>query len=250
MVRTIWSAVEVDKLIDLSVGAIITYEPDRGLNFFSVAPRLLMNLVDLDGTGLIQPGSRVVYRLLFSGEYNLIKEYRAIVDKSLERGQRVEDAENGRPEIRTALERAQRFLGLAALLTVVLATVAVSLASRRYMQRHLDPCAVMRCLGATQAFLLRVYLGQFFLLGVLASALGCVLGYLAHFALHAWLSQLLTPVFPPPGPLPAIQGMLIGLLLLFGFSLPPLLQLRRVSTLRAGLGLYMAARCPRRSSCR
>ena len=216
----------------LSVGAVITYEPDRGLNFFSVAPRLLMNLLDLDGTGLIQPGSRVVYRMLFSGEYNLIKEYRSIVDKSLERGQRVEDAENGRPEIRTALERAQRFLGLAALLTVVLATVAVSLASRRYMQRHLDPCAVMRCLGATQAFLLRVYLGQFLLLGVLASALGCVLGYLAHFALHAWLSQLLTTVLPPPGPLPAIQGILIGLLLLFGFSLPPLLQLRRVSTLR------------------
>lgn len=216
----------------LTVGSIITYEPDRGLNFFSVAPRLLMNLGDLDGTGLIQPGSRVSYRLLFSGEYKQIKEYRSFVDKTLERGQRVEDAENARPEIRTALERAQRFLGLAALLTVVLATVAVSLASRRYMQRHLDPCAVMRCLGATQAFLLRVYLGQFVLLGLLASTLGCVLGYLAHFALHAWLSQLLTTVLPPPGPLPAIQGILIGLLLLFGFSLPPLLQLRRVSTLR------------------
>ena len=216
----------------LLVGSILTYEPDRGLNFFSVAPRLLMNLDDLEATGLIQPGSRVSYRLLFSGEYKLIKEYREFVDKKLERGQRVEDAENGRPEIRTALERAQRFLGLAALLTVVLATVAVSLASRRYMQRHLDPCAVMRCLGATQAFLLRVYLGQFVLLGLLASTLGCVLGYLAHFALHAWLSQLLTTALPPPGPLPAIQGVLIGLLLLFGFSLPPLLQLRRVSTLR------------------
>ncbi len=218
--------------LQLRVGSILTYEPDRGLNFFSVAPRLLMNLVDLNGTGLIQPGSRVSYRLLFAGEYKIINEYRSFVNKTLERGQRVEDAENARPEIRTALERAQRFLGLAALLTVVLATVAVSLASRRYMQRHLDPCAVMRCLGATQAFLLRVYLGQFVLLGVMASALGCVLGYLAHFALHAWLSQLLTTVLPPPGPLPAIQGMLIGLLLLFGFSLPPLLQLRRVSTLR------------------
>ena len=218
--------------VRLRIAAILTYEPDRGLNFFSVAPRLLMNLSDLDATGLIQPGSRVSHRLLLSGEYKTIKEYRVLLDKLLQRGERVEDAENGRPEIRAALERAQRFLGLAALLSVVLATVAVSLASRRYMQRHLDPCAVMRCLGATQGFLLRVYLGQFVVLGVFASVLGCFIGYIAHFVLHAWLAQLLTTPLPTPGLLPAIQGILIGLLLLFGFSLPPLLQLRRVSTLR------------------
>ena len=216
----------------LRVAGFLTYEPDRGLNFFSVAPRLLMNLDDLDATALIQPGSRISYRLLVAGEYKKINELRKYIDRLLERGQRIEDAENGRPEIRTALERAQRFLGLAALLTVVLAAVAVALASRRYMQRHLDPCAVMRCLGATQGFLLRVYLGQFLLLGVLASVLGCLAGYLAHFLLHAWLAQVLTTPLPPPGLLPAIQGVLVGLLLLFGFSLPPLLQLRRVSTLR------------------
>jgi hypothetical protein len=87
----------------------------------------------------------------------------------LARGQRIEDPQNGRPEIRSALERAQKFLGLAALLTVVLAAVAVALASRRYVQRHLDPCAVMRCLGATQALLLRLHLGQFAALGLLAA---------------------------------------------------------------------------------
>ncbi len=216
----------------LRIAAILTHEPDRGLNFFSVAPRVLMNLEDLPATDLIQPGSRVSYRLLLAGEYKLINEFKNYFNKILERGERIEDAENGRPEIRAALERAQRFLGLAALLTVVLATVAVSLASRRYMQRHLDPCAIMRCLGATQSFLLRVYLGQFFLLGVLASALGCILGYLAHFVLHALLANLLATPLPPPGVLPAVQGVLIGLLLLFGFSLPPLLQLRQVSTLR------------------
>jgi len=216
----------------LRVAAVLTYEPDRGLNFFSVAPRLLMNLADVDASGLIQPGSRVTYRLLLAGEYKVVKTYRNLVDQSLERGQRVEDAENGRPEIRTALERAQRFLGLSALLTVILATVAVALASRRYMQRHLDPCAIMRCLGATQSLLLRVYVGQFVLLGVVASAVGCLLGYAAHFALYAWLAQLLAAPLPLPGISPAIQGGLVGLLLLFGFSLPPLLQLRRVSTLR------------------
>ncbi len=216
----------------LRVAQFLTYEPDRGLNFFSVAPRLMMNLADVEETGLIAPGSRVSYRLLLAGDYRIIKQFRSSIDKKLERGERIEDAENGRPEIRTALERAQRFLGLAALLTVVLATVTVALASRRYMQRHLDPCAIMRCLGATQGFLLRVYVVQFLLLGLLASLIGCVLGYAAHFVLNAWLAQFLTTSLPLPGILPALQGGLVGLLLLSGFSLPPLLQLRQVSTLR------------------
>lgn len=216
----------------LRVAAVLTLEPDRGVNFFSVAPRLLMNINDLEATQLIQPGSRISYRLLLAGEVNLIKEIRGVVEKSLERGERIEDAQNARPEIRAALDRAQKFLGLSSLLTVVLAAVAVSLASRRYMQRHLDPCAVMRCLGATQGFLLRVYLGQFALLGVLSAVLGCVLGYLAHFALYAWLAQLLATPLPQPGLMPAVQGTLIGVLLLFGFALPPLLQLKSVSTLR------------------
>jgi putative ABC transport system permease protein len=108
----------------------------------------------------------------------------------------------------------------------------VALAARRYVQRHLDPCAVMRCLGATQTLLLRLYLGQFAVLGVLAAAVGCALGYLAHFALHAWLAQLLATPLPAPGLLPAVQGVAVGLLLLFGFAVPPLLQLKKVSTLR------------------
>jgi len=216
----------------LHVGAVLTLEPDRGVNFFSVAPRLLMNLSDLKSTGLMQPGSRISYRLLLAGDVKSINAFRKQLDRSLERGERVEDTQNARPEIRAALDRAQKFLGLSALLTVVLAAVAVALASRRYMQRHLDPCAVMRCLGATQGFLLRVYLGQFALLGLLSAVLGCLLGYLAHFALYAWLSQLLATSLPQPGLMPAVQGCVIGLLLLFGFSLPPLLQLKSVSTLR------------------
>lgn len=216
----------------LRVAALLTLEPDRGVNFFSVAPRLLMNIADLPATGLIQPGSRIGYRLLLAGEAPAVGAFRSRLEKSLARGERIEDAQNARPEIRAALDRAQTFLGLSALLTVVLAAVAVALAARRYMQRHLDPCAVMRCLGATQGFLLRIFLAQFALLGVISALLGCALGYLAHFALYAWLAQLLATALPQPGLLPALQGSVIGLLLLFGFSLPPLLQLKQVSTLR------------------
>ncbi len=229
---------------ELDIAAILTFEPDRGLNFFSVAPRLLMNIADVPSTRLIQPGSRIRYRLLFSGELQQIKEFKNYVEKILERGERIEDTENARPEIRSALDRAQRFLGIAALLTVVLAAVAVALAARRYMQRHLDPCAIMRCLGATQGFLLRIYFGQFALLGLLSSLTGCLLGYLAHYALYAWLAQFLEVPLPPPGIVPAIQGCVIGIILLFGFALPPLLQLKRVSTLRVLRREFSSGRMP------
>ncbi len=230
----------------LRVDAVLTLEPDRGINFLSAAPRLLMNLDDVASTGLIQVGSRVTYRLLLAGDPRALFVFRRAVERQLGRGERIEDAQNARPEIRGALDRAQKFLGLSALLTVVLAAVAVALAARRYMQRHLDPCAVMRCLGATQGFLLRVYLGQFLLLGLGAALLGCLSGYAAHFALHAWLAPLLAAPLPPPSLLPAVQGLAVGQLLLFGFAVPPLLRLKRVSTLRvlrrelgvAGPGLF------------
>ncbi len=218
--------------ISLRVGAILTLEPDRGINFFSVAPRLLMNLDDLPATGLLQVGSRVAYRLLLAGDEPAVKRFQADIEQRLQRGQRMESPESGRPEIRTALDRAGKFLGLAALLTVVLAAVAVALAARRYVERHLDACAVMRCLGAAQGLLLRLYLGQLAMLGLLAVACGLLIGYLAHFALHAWLAQLLATPLPAPSFLPAGQGAAVGLLLLFGFAVPPLLQLRKVSTLR------------------
>ena len=216
----------------LTVAAILTQEPDRGVNFFSVAPRLLLNLDDLAGTGLVQVGARVTYRFLVAGEAPRVEAFRRWLEPRLARGEKVEDAGNARPEIRTALDRAQRFLGLATLLTVVLSAVAVGLAARRYMQRHLDACAVMRCLGASQGDLLRLHVGQFLLLAVLATLVGCLIGYGAHFLLQLWLAQLLATALPAPGLVPVGQGAAVAAVLLFGFALPPLLRLKQVPTLR------------------
>ncbi len=215
-----------------TVAGVLTLEPDRGVNFFSVAPRLMMNLADLPATQLIQPGSRVAYRLLLAGPDRAVADYRRWAEPRLTRGERVEDASNARPEIRTAVDRAQQFLGLSALLAVVLAAAGVALAIRRYLQRHLDPCAVMRCLGAPQGQVLGLYLGQFLCLGLFSSLLGVAIGFGAHFVLHAWLADLLATPLPDPGLWPALQGVVAGLVLLFGFATPPLLQLRKVPTLR------------------
>ena len=216
----------------LPVAAILTLEPDRGVNFFALAPRLMMHLDDVAGSGLVQTGSRVTYRLLLAGEPATVKAYRAWLEGRLQRGELVEDSANARPEIRGALDRAQRFLGLATLLTAILSAVAAALAARRYMQRHLDACALMRCLGVTQGGLLRLHAAIFLFLGVMAAFAGCWLGFAAHYVLIGWLAKLLALQLPLPGWLPLVQGAVVAFVLLFGFAFPPLMQLASVPTLR------------------
>ena len=216
----------------LPIGAILTAEPDRGINFFSLAPRLMMHLDDIAASGLIQAGSRVRYRLLLAGDAKAVAGFRNWAEKQLSRGQRLEDAKNARPEIRSALDRAQRFLGLATLLTVVLAAVAVALAARRYMQRHLDACAIMRCLGMTQNRLVLLHAAMFLWLALLSTLAGYLLGFAAHFVLISWLSELLAISLPLPGWQALWLGAGVAGVLLFGFAFPPVLQLAKVPTLR------------------
>ena len=216
----------------LSVAAIITREPDSVLDYFGIAPRVLMNEADVASTGLIQVGSRVVHRLLVSGDKERVGDFRAQVTPKLARGQRIEGVRDARSEVRTALERAQRFLGLASLLSVVLASVAVALAARRFSQRQIDAAAMMRCLGATQADIFGLHAWQFALLGLAACVVGSAVGYVAQAVLAQWLMAFFTVALPLPGPLPALRGAIIGFVLLLGFTLPPLIRLRSASTLR------------------
>ena len=217
---------------EFEVAAVLTLEPDRGANFFNIAPRLMMNSVDVPATGLIQTGSRVTYQILAAGARKDIDAFEAWAKPRLERGQRIENLDNARPEIRASLDRAQSFLGLTALLAAILAGVAIALATRRFVERHLDGCAVMRCLGATQSRLLSLYGIEFLVLGVAACAVGCLAGFGAQALIASWLGSIIQAEMPQPTALPALQGGLVGLTLLLGFALPPLLQLRNVPAVR------------------
>jgi putative ABC transport system permease protein len=216
----------------LKVAAIIFREPDSVLDYFGIAPRVLMHQSDLAATGLIQVGSRVTHRLLVRGEAAAVDRYRAESAPKLARGQRLEGVRDARSEVRTALERAQRFLGLASLLSVILASVAVALAARRFSQRQIDSAAMMRCLGASQASIFGLHAWQFIALGIAACILGSAVGFAAQEVLATWLARFFTMQLPLPGALPAVRGAIIGFVLLLGFTLPPLVSLRSVSTLR------------------
>jgi putative ABC transport system permease protein len=215
-----------------TLAARLDAEPDRGLAQFDVAPRLMLHLDDLAGTGLVREGSRVGYQLHLAGADRAVATFRAWAAPRLQRGQQLQGLDNARPELRSGLERAQRFFSLAALLAVVLAATAMHLAARRYVARHLDGYAVMRCLGASQARLAGLFSGQLLLLGGLAGLLGGLLGYAAQGVLARVLGGLLGTDLPAPSALPALQGWLAGFLLLLGFALPPLWRLRQVPALR------------------
>src|SRR5688572_2371052 len=217
---------------ELTVAAVLTLEPERSANFFNIAPRLMMNTQDVPATSLVQTGSRVWYYLYAAGPPERVRSFEEFLKPRLERGQRIETLETGRPQVRASVERAERFLGLTALLAAVLAGVAIALGTRRFVERHLDGCAVMRCLGATQRRLVTLYGLEFTLLGVAACAVGVLLGLAAQQAIGAALAELLRAELPPPGAAPAVQGFLVGLVLLLGFALPPLLRLKNVPAVR------------------
>jgi putative ABC transport system permease protein len=215
------------------VSGILTYEPDRGGFFNQFAPRVLMNLSDVIQTGLIGEGSRVRYRLLIAGQEQALEKYRQWLTPQLTSAQRIEDLNDAQPELRSAIERADRFLSLAALVAVILAGAAIAVAAQQFARKQVDASAIMRCLGATQGFLLRLYLYRLLLLGLLGGLLGCLLGLLAQMGLAHLLTQFLNrPELPSPSLYPLILGFMTGFITLFGFALPPLLKIHSVSPLR------------------
>jgi putative ABC transport system permease protein len=220
----------------LTVAGLIDLEPDRGAGFMNFAPRVLINQADVAATGLIQPASRVVYRLAVAGDDAAVQAFvdwaQAQVLAQAVRGVRVESLQNGRPELSSTLDRAQKFLNLVALLAALLSAVAVALAARGFATRHLNDCAVLRVLGLGQRQMAAAYSFEFALVGLLASVLGVVLGYVVHGAFVHWLGALLLVDLPPAGWAPAGLGLGVGLTLLLAFGLPPVLQLARVPPLR------------------
>ena len=226
---------------ELSIGAskfrvtrILISRPDQGATFMDLAPSLLMNLDDLPATQLIQPGSRLTRSQLFAGPRDEISSFRQwFKDPGHKKeAERLLDVDETAPQIKSAIDRSGRFLSLASLVAVLLCAIAVAMAARRYVQRHLDSVALMKTLGATWAFTLSVSLTQLLLVGMAAAILGSILGFGAQAWLVVALKGLLKGDLPPPGLAPLGIGFLTAIAVLGGFALPQLLQLSRTPALR------------------
>ncbi|MFD1709139.1 FtsX-like permease family protein [Ottowia sp. GY511] len=221
---------------DFRIGQLIAQEPDRGSGFMSFAPRVLINEADLPATGLVQPASRITWRLAVAGAPEAVKRYQTWAEAELKKpevhGVRLESLESGRPEMRQTLDRAEKFLNLVALLAALLSAVAVALAARGFAARHLDDCAMLRVLGLPQRAIAGAYTVEFLLIGLAASLLGVLIGFAVHYVFVWLLAGLVEAALPGASFWPVLFGVGIGLTLLMAFGLPPVLQLAQVPPLR------------------
>ncbi len=218
---------------DLKISAVVTYRPDQSIGFASLAPTLLVNIADIPSTGLIGEGSRVRYSLLIAGNEDAVEVYRDEMDgDSLPDALRVRTQEESSERAFSAADRAKRFLSLTAIISLLLSAVAVAMSARRFAHRRMDAVALMKSLGATQGFVITVSLLQLVLLGFIGIAAGSLVGFAAETALSYVLADIIAADLPEPGLTPVLLASGSAFVLLLGFALPSLLQLRNTPPLR------------------
>jgi putative ABC transport system permease protein len=218
--------------LSLRVTRTLEFRPDEGWRLMQLAPTILMNLDDLAATGLLQPGSVAEYDLLFAGPEGRVTAFRRELEQRLPPEDELQDYRDARPEVRASVTRAERFLILSAMVSVLLGGVAVAMGARRFVARRLDATALMKCLGAQHSDVLRLSVAQLLLLVSVAALVGSALGYLAQFGLSFIAADLVEARLPPPGLRGMALGPLTAVAVACGFALPALLQLRHVPPAR------------------
>ena len=217
----------------LKISRVLTSEPDRGGSFFDLGPRVLMRMADVPATRVIQPGSRIGYRLLLAGDDRALSDYREQFREQFLGKYRWQSIRESSPSIGSALDRAESFLLLGGLLAVILAGIAVALSANRYAKRHYDHVSVLKTLGATPGEIQWGYFGVLTVLGVVGVVLGLLLGTGIHLGIVQLLATYLPSNLPLPGTRPLWLGAATGFICLIAFALPPLLALKNISPMRA-----------------
>jgi putative ABC transport system permease protein len=223
--------------ITLQVTAELINESDRAGNFYSLSPRLMMNLQDVEAAKLVQPGSRVSWRMLVVGEDLVLDTFKQNLETLLASHQSFESLTDNNQALAASLSKARSYLSLAAMLAIILAGIAIAMAAQDYARQHFDSSALLRTLGASRRYVTRLYLYQLMYLAVFTSLIGLLLGYAGQEV----LTQLLAAAFnkgaadaslPSAGYSAWFIASLTAPVTLIGFALPPLLRLGRVSPLR------------------
>ncbi len=216
----------------LTVSRVLIKEPDRGGGFMGAGPRVLMNLADVPGTEVVQPGSRLTYRHLFAGEPEVVEEFANWVKPKLGEEYRLMGVRQGTQGIGRALERGERFLLLGGLLGVILAGIAIALSAYRYSNRHFDHVAILKTLGATPRRIDMLFATVFIILGGLAVVAGSAVGWMAQLGIVKILEPFIPITLPAPGFRPLVIGGVTGFVCLIAFALPPILKLRATAPSR------------------
>ncbi|MEX2494767.1 MAG: FtsX-like permease family protein [Woeseia sp.] len=217
---------------DVTVDAVLAYRPDQSIGFASLAPSLLVNIADLPRTGLITEGSRVGYALLVAGEESAVDDFYADVERRLPEEVRVRNREDSSERAGNAADRAQRFLSLTAVISLLLSAVAIAMSARRFAHRRMDTVALMKSLGASQRFVISTASVQLVMLGIAGVIVGSTVGFAAEEILTRVLADMIQGDLPGAGWGPVGLASGAALILLVGFALPSIIQLRNTPPLR------------------
>jgi putative ABC transport system permease protein len=217
---------------DFEVAAVLTYRPDQSIGFASLAPSLLVNIEDIPMSGLITEGSRVGYALLVAGPETAVDDFYASVEDRLPDEVRARNREDSSERAANAADRADRFLSLTAVISVLLSAVAIAMSARRFAHRRMDTVALMKSLGATQRFVVAGASIQLLLVGMLGVLIGSLAGFGAEELLTVMLAGMLEGELPAAGWAPVGVACGAATVLLAGFALPSLIQLRNTPPLK------------------
>lgn len=226
------------------IKAVAKQIPDASFSVFTSGVKVIINIADLDKTQLVQPGSRLTYKYLFSGDVDAIKALTAWLEPKLNDSQRWFDIQSKQSPLANALNKAEKYLSLASLLGIILAAVAVSVASRRYAQRHQSSVGVYKAMGASLSHIRKLYYLHWSLLSVFSITLGLLVGYilaqLGFYAIQDYLPVQLTmnsvnnsnfSGLITLGFYPLIMAVFTGLLCALAFAITPLQELIATSPL-------------------
>ena len=213
------------------VEAILDDYPDRNVGFLAFSPTIIANITDLKSMGVIQTGSRVVYRQLFSGTEKQINLFFDSVS-SLPEEVRVQRLDEVGDQLGRTLDRSTRFFNLAGLFTIVIAAISSMIAARRYATRHLLNTTLMKVFGASKKFILSSQICQLKIMIFLATSVGLCCGYLIQSLLISLLDELIGNELPPPSLKPVFIGFLTSFSLVFAATAPYLKLLGEVEPIR------------------
>jgi len=226
--------------LNLVVTHLIVNEPDRGTGFAAAGARVMISIDDLPASQLVRPGSRIGYRFLMSGDDRSIEQYKdwfqqredALSNSSEIKHFRLVTPDNAEQQLAEAMQRGRAFLLLSGTIGVLLAGIAMALASQRYASRLTDQVALMKAWGQSTNAIRRSQFLRLFIIAAVSTLIGMLLGWLAHYTLLEVAKGVFDVELPLPGSRPWIVATITGFVCVLGFALPALWHLPTIAPLR------------------
>ncbi|TRX56602.1 ABC transporter permease [Thalassomonas sp. M1454] len=210
---------------NLKIAGVINKEPDASFSVFTQGPRVFLNFADIEQTKVVQPGSRLTYRYLFAGEKADVDSFDDWLTPQVEENQRWYDIKSQQSPLASALKRAESFLSLASMLGILLAAVAVSVASKRYGQRHQPMVTVFKAMGANKNYIRNLYLLHWSSLSAFSIIIGLCVGFIMQYYALQYMASYLPTSTQASYWYPLTVAITTGLLCACAFAYAPLKEL-------------------------